>query len=325
MAPPQPLDRLQNGKEPTHDAVDRLRNRQRHPVRRIERRGLRQHLGDDKDKKCHRYRGVDHTGIAEESEQQTSRQRRGRDGGKIIAKQNRPQQPLAGGEQPIDDRGVAVALLLKPHHGGAGRCGQCRLARREECRRRQAHHHRKNVQPVENIHFFPSFSSRKVRTSRASTPVSTNAAPIPRTRMNVGIPRFIFLSCAIKSISRSTGGNSPAMSCGRAGRPTTARWRMARSASAAGSKPRRAENSNASAIPAATASPCKSRPEKPVAASNACPKVWPRLSNCRSPISRSSRATIAALARQHIAMACSRAGPPLKTSRQFVSSQEKNA
>ena len=56
------------------------------------------------------------------------------------------------------------------------------------------------------------------------------------------------------------------------------------------------------------ASPWNSRSEKPVAASSACPKVWPRLSSARSPFSRSSRATIAALARQEVAMACSRAG-----------------
>ena len=51
-------------------------------------------------------------------------------------------------------------------------------------------------------------------------------------------------------------------------------------------------------MPSATASPCSSRSEKPAPASSAWPKVWPRLSSARSPVSRSSRATIAALARQ---------------------------
>ncbi len=63
-------------------------------------------------------------------------------------------------------------------------------------------------------------------------------------------------------------------------------------------------------MPAAMASPCSSRSEKPQAASSAWPKVWPRLSSARSPVSRSSRATIAALARQATAMACSRAKLP---------------
>ena len=84
---------------------------------------------------------------------------------------------------------------------------------------------------------------------------------------------------------------------GSAGRPPQD-GAIARSASACGSRPRRAENSNASAMPIATASPCSSRSEKPAAASSAWPKVWPRLSSARSPVSRSSRATIAALARQ---------------------------
>ena len=35
--------------------------------------------------------------------------------------------------------------------------------------------------------------------------------------------------------------------------------------------------------------------------------MWPRLSSARSPVSRSSRATIAALARHEVAIACSRA------------------
>jgi hypothetical protein len=47
------------------------------------------------------------------------------------------------------------------------------------------------------------------------------------------------------------------------------------------------------------------------------------LSSARSPVSRSSRATIAAFARQHTAIACSRAGPPENTSAEFDSSQLK--
>ena len=45
----------------------------------------------------------------------------------------------------------------------------------------------------------------------------------------------------------------------------------------------------------------------------------------RSPVSRSSRATTAALARQEVAMACWRAAPPAKTSCQLFSSHSKNS
>ncbi len=73
-----------------------------------------------------------------------------------------------------------------------------------------------------------------------------------------------------------------------------------------------AENCAASVMPIETPSPWNRRSEKPVAASSAWPKVWPRLSSARSPVSRSSRETTPALARQEVAIACSRAEPPLK-------------
>ncbi len=148
---------------------------------------------------------------------------------------------------------------------------------------------------------------------------------MPRTNINVSVPRFTFLSCEIRSINVSTGGTPPGTSFTWVGKPTAARCADARAASAAAMRPFFAENSKASAIPSATASPCSSRSEKPQPASSACPKVWPRLSSARSPVSRSSRATMPALARQHTAIACSRAGPPAKTSCQFFSSQAKNA
>jgi len=47
---------------------------------------------------------------------------------------------------------------------------------------------------------------------------------------------------------------------------------------------------------------------KAVAASSAWPKVWPRLSSARSPFSRSSARHDRGLARQEVAMACSRGG-----------------
>ena len=46
--------------------------------------------------------------------------------------------------------------------------------------------------------------------------------------------------------------------------------------------------------------------------------MWPRLRRARTPLSRSSAATIAALARQATAIACSRSGQPAATARQFA-------
>ena len=172
----------------------------------------------------------------------------------------------------------------------------------------------------------PSFSAMKARTSAASTSRVTKAWPMPRTRMKVSWPRLTFLSCEIRSIIASTPGQlPPPTALTWVGSPTAARCAMTRSASSLPIRPRRAENSKASDMPSPTASPCSSLSEKPAAASKAWPKVWPRLSSMRSPVSRSSRATMAALARQLTAMACSRAGPPANRSRQLASSHSKNA
>ena len=81
-------------------------------------------------------------------------------------------------------------------------------------------------------------------------------------------------------------------------------------------------------MPSATASPCSSRSEKPVSASSAWPKVWPRLSKARLPlVSRSSSATIAALAATLIGDGVVRAPPasPASSAAPFASHQAKKS
>ena len=134
---------------------------------------------------------------------------------------------------------------------------------------------------------------------------------MPRARMKVSAPRLTFLSWAIRSISVSSAGR-PAGTSAISGRQADRREMADRtSASAMRQRPRRAENSNASAMPIATASPCSSRSEKPAAASKAWPKVWPRLSSVAvaglALVARArSRPWLAAASR---ATACSRARP----------------
>ena len=82
-----------------------------------------------------------------------------------------------------------------------------------------------------------------------------------------------FLSCAIRAASRA-GSTSV-----RTGSPTAARWAIARAASSGGQRPRATDSSNAIAMPIATASPCG----RPVSASIAWPKLWPKLSRARRP------------------------------------------
>ena len=107
-------------------------------------------------------------------------------------------------------------------------------------------------------------SARKARTSAGSTSFSTKAWPMPRTRMKVSLPRLTFLSCAMSSISRSTPGTPPGTSL-NPGRQAD-RCKMGARARGIGRGDQACvapENSNASAMPSATASPCSSRPEKP--------------------------------------------------------------
>src|SRR5262249_50080502 len=150
--------------------------------------------------------------------------------------------PLARLDQAIDQRGAPVSLLLQAMHAGARRRGQRRLAAREEGGEQDADQDCRKYKPIVESHRSASFSTRNARTSAASTSGAMKLAPIPRTRMKVSWPRLTFLSWAISSIRRSTPGTPPETWETRVGRPTAARWRSTRSASAAGMSPRRAEN-----------------------------------------------------------------------------------
>ena len=221
--PHQPLDRLEDRQHQRDRPRDRLGDDQRPAIGRVERGGLRQHLAQHEDQRRHHDGGVDHAGLAEQREQQAGGQRRGGDVGRVVGEQDRAEETLALRQQAADDGGVDIAVLLQPQHRGARGRGQRRLAAGIKRRDQEADHHRGDGQPIVNVHLSASFSLKNARTCAASTPCSTKAEPIPRTRMNVSIPRFTFLSCAIKSISASASGKPPGMSCGRVGRPTSAR------------------------------------------------------------------------------------------------------
>ena len=76
---------------------------------RVERRGLRQHLGEHDDQHGHRHRGIDHAGIAEPGEQHAGSERRGGDVDRVVAEQQRAEQALALRQQAVDDCGALVA------------------------------------------------------------------------------------------------------------------------------------------------------------------------------------------------------------------------
>ena len=128
-------DRLDHGEQRSqqvHHQLHRARNQQRHPVRRIDGNGLRQHLGEDHDHHRHYAGGVEHADFTEPCGEDAGRQCGGTDIGDVVAEQQRADHPLAHGEQAGDDAGLAVALLRQPQHAGARRPGQRGFARREE-------------------------------------------------------------------------------------------------------------------------------------------------------------------------------------------------
>src|SRR5439155_8425466 len=139
------------------------------------------------------------------------------------------------------------------------------------------------IRALREEHSPQTHPSKNRSTSPSSTLLSTNASPIPRARMNGTRPPLFFLSCSICWVSRLPSAVTP-ISARLVRKPASARCLRTRSASAGVHSPRAAEKSNASAMPAATASPCSSRSEKPVSASSAWPKVWPRLSRARLPL-----------------------------------------
>src|SRR5439155_3055717 len=98
-------------------------------------------------------------------------------------------EPLAGLQQTIDDRGSSIALLLQPQHARTRGGRQRRLAPGEEEREQHAHQNDEAGEPVLKVHGFSIFSTRKARTCAGSISGATKLSPTPRARMKVSFPR----------------------------------------------------------------------------------------------------------------------------------------
>ena len=103
----QRFDRHQQRAEQSDEPVHRPRHRERDAVGRVERRRFRQDLGEHDDQDRHDERGVDHADIAKQGQQKVGRQHRGCDVDRIVAEQQRAEQPLALLEQAVDDAGAS--------------------------------------------------------------------------------------------------------------------------------------------------------------------------------------------------------------------------
>ena len=157
-------DRFDDGEqraEQIHRQLHRARDQKRHPVRRIDGDGLRQHFGENHDHDRHDASGVEHADFAEPGGKDAGRERGSADIGDVVAEQQRADQPIAHREQAGDHAGLPVTLLRQPQHAGARGAGQRGLARREERRHQKAGNHDGKCKPVHDLFIFsaPAFLS----------------------------------------------------------------------------------------------------------------------------------------------------------------------
>ena len=134
-------------------------------------------------------------------------------------------------------------------------------------------------------------------TFSGGTSSAMKAWPMPRVRMKVSRPRFTFLSCAMWRISSSAESRRPGNVADRDRQPGGLQMRAHALRVGRRREPLARRKNRAPA-------PCRSRPPRrgPGAAHRSrrrlrarAPKVWPRLRSARSPVSRSSAATMRAL------------------------------
>src|SRR5262249_8193035 len=194
--------------------------RKRKAVGRVEGCGLRQDFGEHHDHDGHDDGGIDDPHLAEPGEQDAGRERGGRDIDGVVAEKQRADQSFSRVEQAIDQRGAPIPFFWEPVAGGARARDQGGRAPGKEGGKQEAAENRHKGEPIVGSHRSASFSTRKARTSAASTSGAMKLAPIPRARMKVSLPRLTFLSWAMRSIRRSASGTPPGTEDTWIGRPT---------------------------------------------------------------------------------------------------------
>src|SRR4029077_9170292 len=117
--------------------------------------------------------------VAEPDQEHAGRQRRRQDVDGVVAEQQGADQLLARRQDPVDDAGVAMAVLLQSQHRRARRSRQRGFAAGEKERQKKTKKNSGDGEPVFKRHDrAASFSAMKARTSPASTSRVTKACPI---------------------------------------------------------------------------------------------------------------------------------------------------
>ena len=178
------------------------------------------------------------------------------------------------------------------------------------------------------VHRVKSFSARNARTSRRID-IAGDEGLADAAHQDEGEPAALEPSCPARSdpsSHRSSGQLPPGTALTWVGRPTAARCAMTRSASASATSPRRAENSNASAMPSAD----RLAVQQPVGEAGG---RLERMAEGVAEIEQHAVAGLALVARDdrglgaaaHRDGVLARMAPPANRSRQLASSQAKKA
>ena len=202
----------------THDSVDEARqgpdDGDKHPhclgdlqgktVGRRNCPALRQDFREDDEDDRHGKRCDRNARIAEQAQEYAGRQRRRQDVGKIVADQQRADQPVASLDEVAHDTRALLAIRLQRVDAAARHGGERRLRSGEESRKQHECHDREDLGPIVSQYRERAFSRhcgcfsfRKLNTSEAGTSSAMKDWPMPRVRMKVSLPRLTFLSWAI--------------------------------------------------------------------------------------------------------------------------------
>ena len=128
-----------SGREENDDHAHDRRDEQRHAVGERQRVGLGQHGGEDDDQQRHDRRGVGDAGRAHHHHGDAGGKRGRQHVDQRVAEQHGADHLGGLAQQPVDEAGLGVALLLQRMHARARGGGERRLAGVEERRQDQQH------------------------------------------------------------------------------------------------------------------------------------------------------------------------------------------
>ena len=180
-----------------HEEVDGGCHRKRHLVGVDDGVSLGQHLDEQHHDHGHHHGGVDHPCLAEDREKQARGKRGGGDVGEAVAEQDGADQSFADQEEPVDDAGVAIAVLLERMHARAGGGRQRRLGTGEKGRDDEKTQNGAERNSEAQGHRLWHSRARKAPKRSMATSRSTKAWPTPRTSTRASLPALTFLSCAM--------------------------------------------------------------------------------------------------------------------------------